>query len=231
MRPRWLLPLIVYRWPFRSGPLSVVIWTTTPGPCQPTVPSLCTPNWIICAGSGGGDNRSVLILAEALVKDVMDRAGINQYHNLGYHCKGATLELLRFTHPFYSFDVPVILGDHVTTLESGTGAVHTAPGPRSGRLRGRPEIWSGSGLTRSVATASCLPDTELFAGQHVFKANASVVEVLKGAVLCCTIQAIQHSYPHCWRHKTPIIFRATPQWFIRMEQAGLRRRRSLRSSR
>ena len=73
-----------------------------------------------------GEHPERLILAAELVKDVMDRAGIEQFHNLGY-AKGAALELLRFNHPFYSFDVPVVLGDHVT-LDAGTGAVHTAPG-------------------------------------------------------------------------------------------------------
>ena len=67
-----------------------------------------------------------------------------------------------------------------------------------------------------------LPDTELFAGQHVFKANDAVVEVLKEKGALLHHHAYEHSYPHCWRHKTPIIFRATPQWFVSMDQAGLR---------
>jgi len=116
----------------------------------------------------------------------------------------------------------VILGEHVT-IDSGTGAVHTAPG------HGQEDFVVGQRYGLEVANpvggnGVYLPDTERFAGQHVFKANASVVEVLKETGALLHHQAIQHSYPHCWRHKTPIIFRATPQWFISMEQAGLRQK-------
>ena len=88
--------------------------------------------------------------------------------------------------------------------------------------------------TSSAAATSCevynpvggdgcfLPDTELFAGEHVFTANAHVIEVLKGKGTLVHEEMLRHSYPHCWRHKTPIIFRATPQWFISMEQSDLR---------
>ena len=204
-----------------QGPVSVVIWTTTPWtlPANRAVALHAELDYALVQVEGEQPER--LILAEALVKDVMDRAGINQYHNLGY-CKGADLELLRFQHPFYSFDVPVVLGDHVT-IDSGTGAVHTAPG------HGQEDFVVGQKYGLEVANpvggnGVYLPDTERFAGQHVFKANASVVEVLKETGALLHHQAIQHSYPHCWRHKTPIIFRATPQWFISMEQAGLRQK-------
>ncbi len=161
------------------------------------------------------------IVAAELVKDVMDRAGITKYHNLGY-CKGAALEHLRFNHPFYQFDVPAILGDHVT-LESGTGVVHTAPG------HGQEDFAVGQQYGLEVANpvgdnGVYLPDTELFAGKHVFKANTDVIEVLKEHGTLLHHENMEHSYPHCWRHKTPIIFRATPQWFISMDQAGLRQR-------
>lgn len=123
-------------------------------------------------------------------------------------------------HPFYSFEVPIILGDHVS-LEAGTGAVHTAPG------HGQDDYIVGSRYGLEVANpvggnGVYLPDTELFAGQHVFKANDSVVEVLKERGKLVKVAPLNHSYPHCWRHKTPIIFRATPQWFISMDQNGLR---------
>lgn len=202
-----------------QGPLSVVIWTTTP--------------WTIPANRGvalheelsyalvqvEGEQAERLIIAADLVKDVMDRAGIQHYHNLGY-CSGKALELQRFNHPFYDFSVPIVLGEHVT-LESGTGAVHTAPG------HGQEDFIVAQEYDLEVANpvggnGVYLPDTELFAGQHVFKANDSVVEVLKERGALLHHEAYYHSYPHCWRHKTPIIFRATPQWFISMDQAGLR---------
>lgn len=203
------------------GPVSVVIWTTTPWtlPANRAVALHAELDYALVQVDGDQPER--LILAEALVKDVMDRAGINQYHNLGY-CKGADLELLRFAHPFYDFDVPVVLGEHVTT-DSGTGAVHTAPG------HGQEDFVVGQQYGLEVANpvggnGVYLSDTPRFAGQHVFKANAAVVEVLQETGALLHHEAIRHSYPHCWRHKTPIIFRATPQWFISMEQAGLRQK-------
>ncbi|MCD8548895.1 MAG: isoleucine--tRNA ligase [Aeromonadaceae bacterium] len=203
------------------GPVSVVIWTTTPWtlPANRAVALHAELDYALVQVDGDQPER--LILAEALVKDVMDRAGISQYHNLGY-CKGAALELLRFAHPFYDFDVPLVLGDHVTT-DSGTGAVHTAPG------HGQEDFVVGQQYGLEVVNpvggnGVYLPDTPRFAGQHVFKANAAVVEVLQETGALLHQEAIRHSYPHCWRHKTPIIFRATPQWFISMEQAGLRQK-------
>jgi isoleucyl-tRNA synthetase len=124
-------------------------------------------------------------------------------------------------HPFYAFNVPLILGDHVTT-ESGTGCVHTAPG------HGVDDFNVGRGYGLEVANpvganGVYLEGTELFAGEHVFKANDHVVEVLKEKGALVHHHAYTHSYPHCWRHKTPIIFRATPQWFISMDKNGLRK--------
>ena len=119
--------------------------------------------------------------------------------------------------------MPVILGDHVTT-EAGTGAVHTAPG------HGQDDYVVGTRYSLPVhnpvgGDGRFLPDTELFAGEHVFTANDHVIEVLKARGSLVHVNSLRHSYPHCWRHKTPIIFRATPQWFISMDQAeggGLR---------
>ena len=202
-----------------QGPVSVVIWTTTPWtlPANRAVALHAELSYALVQVEGDQPER--LILAADLVKDVMDRAGITHYHNLGY-CQGAGLELKRFQHPFYDFDVPAILGDHVT-IDSGTGAVHTAPG------HGQEDFAVGQHYGLEVANpvggnGVYLPDTELFAGQQVFKANDAVVEVLKERGALLHHEAYMHSYPHCWRHKTPIIFRATPQWFISMDQAGLR---------
>ncbi len=135
--------------------------------------------------------------------------------------KGAELELLRFNHPLSAFDVPAILGDHVTT-EAGTGVVHTAPG------HGQDDYIVGQKYGLEVANpvgdnGVYKADTEFFAGQHVFKANKSVVELLEEKGQLLHHVAYRHSYPHCWRHKTPIIFRATPQWFISMDNHGLRK--------
>ncbi|MFC5076679.1 Isoleucine--tRNA ligase [Vibrio thalassae] len=202
-----------------QGDVSIVIWTTTPW----TLPA----NRAVCLRDDleyvliqiEGENPERIIVASELAKDVMDRAGIEHFHNLGF-AKGADLELSQFNHPFYDFTVPAILGDHVTT-DSGTGVVHTAPG------HGQEDFAVGQKYGLEVANpvgsnGVYLPDTELFAGQHVFKANDAVVEVLKEKGALLHHHAYEHSYPHCWRHKTPIIFRATPQWFVSMDQAGLR---------
>ncbi|MCG3766321.1 isoleucine--tRNA ligase [Vibrio cincinnatiensis] len=201
------------------GDLSIVIWTTTPW----TLPA----NRAVCLRDDleyvliqvEGEQAERIIVAAELAKEVMDRAGIEHFHNLGF-AKGADLELTQYQHPFYDFTVPAILGDHVTT-ESGTGVVHTAPG------HGQEDFAVGQKYGLEVANpvgsnGVYLPDTELFAGQHVFKANDAVVEVLKEREALLHHHAYEHSYPHCWRHKTPIIFRATPQWFVSMDQAGLR---------
>ncbi len=203
-----------------QGTVSIVIWTTTPW----TLPA----NRAVAVHAGleyslvqieteNGQER--LVIASDLVKDAMDRYGVTKYHALGY-CSGQQLELLTAQHPFYDFAVPVILGEHVTT-DSGTGAVHTAPG------HGQEDFVVGQQYNLEVANpvganGVYLPDTEIFAGQHVFKANNNVIEVLQEKNALMHHHALMHSYPHCWRHKTPIIFRATPQWFVSMDQANLR---------
>lgn len=196
--------------------VSFVIWTTTPW----TLPA----NRAVCIHpeleySLVVANDECLILASALVEECMQRFGFESYQVAGT-CVGADLENQLLNHAFYDFTVPVILGDHVTT-ESGTGCVHTAPG------HGVDDFNVGKNYNLEIANpvganGVYLDDTPLFAGQHVFKANDSVVEVLKTHNALLNHKVFNHSYPHCWRHKTPIIFRATPQWFISMDKNGLR---------
>ena len=203
-----------------EGLLSVVIWTTTPWtlPANRAV-SLHPDLDYVVVQCDAGDGVERLLIAEALLTGVMHRYGIEQYRVVAT-CKGSDLEGLQLAHPFYAREVPVILGDHVTT-DAGTGAVHTAPG------HGQDDYIVGTRyeleIDNPVGSNGCfLPDTELFAGQHVFKANDLVIATLKEKGTLVHVEKLRHSYPHCWRHKTPIIFRATPQWFISMEQNGLR---------
>ncbi|WP_104402922.1 isoleucine--tRNA ligase [Vibrio penaeicida] len=205
-----------------QGDISVIIWTTTPW-TLPANRAVCMRDdleyVLIQVEASDSSEPERIIVASELAKDVMERAGVEHFHNLGF-AKGADLELSQFNHPFYDFTVPVVLGEHVTT-DSGTGVVHTAPG------HGQEDFVVGKQYNLEVANpvgsnGVYLPDTELFAGQHVFKANDSVLDVLKEKGALLHHHAYEHSYPHCWRHKTPIIFRATPQWFISMDQAGLR---------
>ncbi|MFA6162071.1 MAG: isoleucine--tRNA ligase [Methylobacter sp.] len=203
-----------------QGSLSVVIWTTTPWTLPANQGVALNPDLEYAVAQCDKDGKKErLVIAEALLKDAMLRYDIENYHVIAY-CKGAALENQLLQHPFYDRQVPIILGDHVTT-EAGTGAVHTAPG------HGQDDYIVGQkyGLPVDNPVGNdgvFLPNTEIFAGEHVFNANKHVLEVLEEKGKLVHHVAILHSYPHCWRHKTPIIFRATPQWFISMEKNKLR---------
>ncbi|MBU2879704.1 MULTISPECIES: isoleucine--tRNA ligase [Aliiglaciecola] len=202
-----------------EGPVSVVIWTTTPWTLPANRAVCVSPQLEYTLVQVEGDKPERLVIASDLVSSCMDRFGIEHYHALGY-CHGDALENQHIWHPFYDFTVPIILGDHVTT-ESGTGCVHTAPG------HGVDDFNVGAKYGLEVANpvganGVYLPGTELFEGEHVLKANSHIVDVLVERKALVHHHAYTHSYPHCWRHKTPIIFRATPQWFISMDKNGLR---------
>jgi len=205
-----------------EGPVYVVIWTTTPWtlPGNQAIAIAENEDYALLQRTGlNGPER--LIVADQLVDTVMKRAGIDHYQKLGY-CKGCDLEYLMCKHPFYDLEVPIILADHVT-LDAGTGCVHTAP------AHGNEDYIAGLKynlpIVNKVAGNGCFTeDTEYLAGQHVFKANTIVIDILKKANKLLSESKVEHSYPHCWRHKTPLIFRATPQWFISMDKAGLRDR-------
>ncbi|MGE0115030.1 MAG: isoleucine--tRNA ligase [Steroidobacteraceae bacterium] len=197
-------------------PISVVIWTTTPW----TLPA----NQAVAVGPeiryGVYELADeILVLAVALAESVFKRTRLTDARLLA-ETTGDALEGLQLQHPFYERIVPVILGDHVT-LDAGTGAVHTAPG------HGQEDYVVGAKYKLAIdnpvgGDGRFLPNTPLFAGEKVFDANPKVIEVLRERGKLLHHEKLQHSYPHCWRHKTPVIFRATPQWFISMEQAGLR---------
>ena len=203
-----------------EGPISVVIWTTTPWtlPANEAVALNDGLHYVLVQVTADqGPER--LLLAEGLYEDALQRYGLDEQQVLG-ECRGEVLEGLKLRHPFYSRDVPLILGEHVT-LDAGTGAVHTAPGHGQedyivGTRYGLPVDHPVGDDGRFVA------GTELFAGEQVFDANDHVVEVLRERGNLLHVTRMDHSYPHCWRHKTPIIFRATPQWFISMERQRLR---------
>lgn len=200
----------------------VVIWTTTPW----TLPA----NQAVCLHPeadysvveiGDANGADYVLLAQALLDSVLERYNIEQYQVL-VTVKGKALEGLLLAHPFYARQVPIVLGDHVTT-DSGTGAVHTAPG--HGQDDYIVGLKYGLAVDNPVASNGVFVEgTEYVAGQHVLKANALVIDLLAERNALLNHVPINHSYPHCWRHKTPLIFRATPQWFISMEQHGLRDR-------
>jgi isoleucyl-tRNA synthetase len=204
-----------------DAPTSLAIWTTTPWTLPANRAVAVHPQFdyaLIEFDLGGGLER--MVLAAGLVDAVMKSLGASQWMSIAV-VKGEALEHLLLRHPFYDRQVPVVLGEHVT-LEAGTGAVHTAPGHGLddyivGRRYGL-EIENPVG-----GDGRFLPSTPLFADEQVFDANAHVIKVLHDNGRLLKDEPYHHSYPHCWRHKTPVIFRATPQWFISMEQAGLRK--------
>ena len=129
---------------------------------------------------------------------------------------GAALERQLLRHPFLEREVPLILGAHVTT-DAGTGAVHTAPG------HGLDDYVVGQAYGLEVLNpvdgqGVFVEGTPFVAGQYVFKANAVLVELLRARGALLNDVAYQHSYPHCWRHKTPVVYRAAAQWFVRMDE-------------
>lgn len=196
---------------------SVVIWTTTPW----TLPA----NQAVALGpeikySLIDTGNELLVLATELADKVLERAGVVGSKRLA-EVAGAALEGLVLAHPFYERKVPVILGDHVT-LDAGTGAVHTAPG------HGQEDYAVGMKYKLPIdnpvgSDGRFVAGTQLFEGERVFDANKHVIAVLTERGRLLKEESLRHSYPHCWRHKTPVIFRATAQWFISMDQAGLRK--------
>ncbi|MFL0795980.1 MAG: isoleucine--tRNA ligase [Cellvibrionaceae bacterium] len=198
-----------------EGDIKVVIWTTTPWtlPANQAVSLHAELDYAVVQVAG-----ERLLLAEALHEDVMKRSGIEEFSVVG-RCKGAALEKQLLQHPFYDRQVPVILGDHVTT-EAGTGCVHTAPdhGADDFSVGRKYDI----GTLNYVDEHGVYRDSvEIFAGEHVYKVDEKVVELLKEREALLCEGKITHSFPHCWRTKTPLIFRATPQWFVSMTQNNL----------
>lgn len=202
---------------------AVAIWTTTPWTLPASQGVTVHPEFgysLIEFHSDAGTPRQ-LVIATDLTAQVEARLGLTAGRVLAT-VKGAALEGVKLHHPFYPRVVPVILGEHVT-LDQGTGGVHTAPG------HGLDDYLVGMKYGLPVdnpvgGDGRFLPSTPLFAGLGVFAANERVIEVLGEKQTLLAHAPYRHSYPHCWRHHKPLIFRATPQWFISMEQAGLRAR-------
>jgi isoleucyl-tRNA synthetase len=198
-----------------DGEIAVPIWTTTPWTLPANMAVCVHPelDYVLIEGHG-----RALLVAQELAETCVSRFGLSSLKILG-RCKGAALENQLLQHCFLDRKVPMILGDHVTT-EAGTGAVHTAP------AHGQDDFVVGKQYDLEVynpvgGNGVYLPETEHFAGQHVLKAHTAIIALLQERGVLLHSEEIEHSYPHCWRHKTPIIFRATPQWFVSMRQQDL----------
>jgi isoleucyl-tRNA synthetase len=163
----------------------------------------------------------VYILSQDLLESAMEACGIKDFEILT-QIDPKILERMNCRHPLYDRESLIILAPHVT-LEAGTGCVHTAPG--HGREDYEVGLAYGLDVYSPVDDAGCFTeDVEFFARQFVFEANSSVVEKLEDLGTLVGKGEVEHSYPHCWRCKEPVIFRATEQWFISMEKTGLRKK-------
>jgi isoleucyl-tRNA synthetase len=207
--------------------------------------------YVLVEGPARDGRPVLLVVAEALAEKAMARYGVDKVIVLG-RARGSGLEsnpqvrhpgagrddgegdvnslqttgstMLR--HPFYEREIPLLLGDHVTA-EDGTGAVHTAPGHgvedfTVSRQYGLIEKYSAAELNPLGGNGVYLPGTPIVEGQFIWKANDTITELVRANGRLLAHAKFEHSYPHCWRHKTPVAFRATPQWFIGMEKEGLR---------
>jgi len=197
----------------------VASWTTTPWTLPGNLALTINDSFTYQLIEVEFNNQNInIILAEDLVKATLERVGISDYNILG-SCPGSSLLGLKASHPYLDRDSLIIAGDHVTT-EAGTGVVHTAPGHGLEDYAVSKE--NGLEVLSPVkGNGTFHEDVEHFAGQFVFKANENIIQLLKEKKALLSESSFEHSYPHCWRHKTPVMFRATPQWFISMEQEGL----------
>lgn len=198
-----------------TGDISVVIWTTTPWtlPANQAVSVHAELDYIVAQHNG-----QRIVVAEALSESVAKKLGVETLEVVA-NFKGAVLEGLKLNHPFYNKQVPVLLGDHVTT-DAGTGCVHTAPDHGADDF----VVSNKYGIeTLNYVDENGLyrDNVELFAGEHVYKVDEKVIALLEENGRLLHQAKLVHSFPHCWRTKTPLIFRATPQWFVSMTKNSL----------
>jgi isoleucyl-tRNA synthetase len=196
--------------------ISIIIWTTTPWTIPANLAVCLHPELDYVAVKVGDE---VFILAEGLLNQTMLTFGIEEFEILE-KIPGHVLEGIRCSHPFYERESLIILGTHVT-LEAGTGCVHTAPG------HGQEDYEVGLKYNLEIYApvddaGKFDPELEFFGGQFVFDANKAVNEKLREHGALLKEEEIVHTYPHCWRCKHPVVFRATEQWFVSMEANALR---------
>ncbi|PTU73998.1 isoleucine--tRNA ligase [Pseudomonas mangrovi] len=208
-----------------AKPASIVIWTTTPWTIPANQALNVHPEFVYALVDTG---ERLLVLAEELVESCLARYELSG--EIIARCEGRALELIRFRHPFYERFSPVYLADYVET-GSGTGIVHSAPAYGEDDFRSCKHygMQNDDILGPVQSNGVYVSDLPFFGGQFIWKANPAIVEKLREVGALLRHEAIQHSYMHCWRHKTPLIYRATAQWFVGMDKvahdgSSLRRR-------
>jgi isoleucyl-tRNA synthetase len=203
---------------YPKKPIFIMIWTTTPWTLPANLAVAIHPDFRYVALDVG---QEIYIMVEELVKDTMVKAGVGQYSIIG-EIPTDVLKGLLFRHPFIERDSVVVVADYVTK-DVGTGVVHIAPG------HGEEDYETGIEYGLDVYSpvndrGEFTNEVELFKGVNVFDSNPRIIDRLKELGALLFSEPIEHSYPHCWRCKKPVIFRATEQWFIAMDTAGLRER-------
>ncbi|MBS0289904.1 MAG: isoleucine--tRNA ligase [Proteobacteria bacterium] len=201
--------------------IAFVIWTTTPWTLPANQAVALHPDlaYVLVKGKFNETLDAICVLKD-LLENCMQRYGCTDYEVVATF-KGKQVEKQLLEHPFFDRQVPLVVGEHVTT-DAGTGAVHTAP------AHGLEDYMVGEHYGLKVQTEvdskGCFfADVDIVGGMHVFKANDKIIDLIRERNNLLHATSLSHSYPHCWRHKTPLIFRATPQWFISMESHDLRK--------
>ncbi|MBU4504676.1 MAG: isoleucine--tRNA ligase, partial [Proteobacteria bacterium] len=202
---------------FKDKKVNIIIWTTTPWTLPANLAVALHPDFVYAAVETRDDE--VFVIAKDLVDNCMKSFGISDFSIIA-EIDAKELEHKRCLHPLYNRESIIILASHVT-LDAGTGCVHTAPG--HGREDYEIGLLYDLDPYSPVNEKGCFTDdVEFFKGQFVFKANDAIIDKLQESGALVARKSISHSYPHCWRCKKPVIFRATPQWFISMDKTGLR---------
>jgi len=197
--------------------VSILIWTTTPWTIPANLAIAFHPDFEYAAFEAG---KEVFIAAHRLIPVLAETLGLEKTRILATF-PGKEMEGLKAKHPFIDRESLFVLADYVT-LDQGTGAVHTAPG------HGYDDYLTGLKYKMDIYTpvdeeGKFISDVEKYAGMNVFDANNVIVEDMEKDGTLLKSENIVHSYPHCWRCKQPVIFRATAQWFISMDKSGLRK--------
>lgn len=203
---------------FPDKPVFMLIWTTTPWTLPANLAIAIHPEFTYVAVETG---KEIYIVLRDLVEEIMNRASISGYRTLG-EIAPEELRKMNFRHPFIDRQSVVVYADYVAA-DTGTGAVHTAPG------HGEEDYETGLAYNLDIYSpvnekGRFIDSVEFFKGMHVFDANTHVIAKLEELGLLLSKEEIEHSYPHCWRCKKPVIFRATEQWFVSLETDNLRER-------
>lgn len=194
-------------------PAAVVIWTTTPWTIPANQALNVHPEFNYALVDTG---ERLLLLAEDLVADSLARYGLQG--EVLATAPGTALEMINFRHPFYDRLSPVYLAEYVE-LDAGTGVVHSAPayGEDDFRTCKQYGMTNDDIFSPVQSNGVYVADLPFFGGQFIWKANPAIVAKLEEVGALLKHESINHSYMHCWRHKTPLIYRATAQWFVGMD--------------